>query len=307
VSPKRTKNKTLTNIGASVRARLLNIAKKSKRDYNRILVQYAQERLLYRFSVSTYRDNFILKGALLFLTYDMPQHRPTKDIDFLGKAVKNDLAEIKKVMKEVASIKVDDGVIFDPATVEVEQIAEQAEYVGIRVSLQSVIGGAKNVMQVDIGFGDTIVAGPLEIEFPTMLDYPAPHIKVYSLESAIAEKFEAIVRLNIVTSRMKDFYDIIYLSQHNSFKADILLEAMKQTFETRNTPIVDRKIIWSTTFKKDESKERQWNAFHTTNKLDLLGTWIDSVEMTERFLEPILEHPERYSQWQPDKFRWQER
>ena len=288
MNPKKTKGKTVTNIGASVRARLLNIARKSNRDYNRILIQYAQERLLYRFSISRYRDNFILKGALLFLTYDMPQHRPTKDIDFLGKAVKNDLAEIKKVMKEVAAIKVDDGVIFDPATVEVEKIAEQAEYVGTRVSLQSAIGGAKNVMQIDIGFGDTIVAGPLDIDFPTMLDYPAPHIKVYSLESAIAEKFEAIVRLNIVTSRMKDFYDIIYLSQHNSFKAEILHEAISQTFETRNTPIADRKIVWGTTFKKDESKKKQWNAFHTTNKLDRIGTWSEGIALIEQFLEPLI-------------------
>jgi predicted nucleotidyltransferase component of viral defense system len=239
----------------------------------------------------------------------MPQHRPTKDIDFLAKAVKNDLAEIKKVMKEVVSIKVDDGVTFDPATVEVEQIAEQAEYVGTRVSLQSVIGGAKNVMQIDIGFGDTIVAGPLDIEFPTMLDYPAPHIKVYSLESAIAEKFEAIVRLNVVTSRMKDFYDIIYLSRHNSFKAEVLLNAIQQTFETRNTPLADRKIIWSRTYKKGEAHEKQWNAFHTTNKLDLVGTWPESIGMIEQFLEPLIsaktnEAVSRFT-WIQEKGKWE--
>ena len=288
MSPKQTKGKTVTNIGASVRARLLNIARKSNRDYNRILIQYAQERLLYRFSISRYRDNFILKGALLFLTYDMPHHRPTKDIDFLGHAVKNELADIKKVMKEVTAIKVDDGVTFDPSTVVVERIAEQAEYVGTRVTVQSSIGGARNVMQIDIGFGDKIVAGPLDIEFPTMLDYPAPHIKVYSLESAMAEKFEAIVRLNVVTSRMKDFYDLVYLAQHHTFKADILTEAIKLTFETRGTPLADRKIIWSSAFKKDESREKQWNAFHTTNKLSKVGTLEDIVGMLEIFLEPVI-------------------
>ena len=233
MSQKQIKGKAVTNVGASVRARLLNIAKKSKRDYNRILVQYTQERLLYRFSVSRFRDNFILKGALLFLTYDMPQHRPTKDIDFLGRAVKNDLTDIEKVMKEVVAIEVDDGVTFDPSTVAVEQITEQAEYVGMRVSVESSIGGARIAMQIDIGFGDKMVAGPLDIDFPVLLDYPAPHIKIYSLESAIAEKFEAIVRFNVATSRMKDFYDLVYLAQHHRFKADILAEAINLTFETR--------------------------------------------------------------------------
>jgi len=150
----------------------------------------------------------------------MPQARPAKDIDFLGLGVKNDVDEIKRVIQEVIAIKINDGVIFDPSSVRVRQIAEQAEYIGTRVSAQSSIGGARNVMQIDIGFGDKIVSGPLDIEYPTILDYPAAHIKVYSLESAIAEKFEAIVRFNVATSRMKDFYDIIYLSKHTTFKAD---------------------------------------------------------------------------------------
>jgi len=292
-------------MGASVRARLLNIARKSNRDYNRILIQYAQERLLYRFSISRYRDNFILKGALLFLTYDMPHHRPTKDIDFLCQAIKNDLTDIEKVMKEIAAITVDDGVTFDPSTVVVERIAEQAEYIGTRVSVQSSIGGVRNIMQIDIGFGDKIVAGPLDIEFPVMLDYPAPHIKVYSLESAIAEKFEAIVRLNVVTSRMKDFYDLVYLAQHHIFTADILSEAIKTTFETRGTPLADRRVIWSNEYKSDTQREKQWNAFHKTNKLSKVGTIEDIIEMLEKFLEPILVDHKQYSEWLPDQFKWQ--
>lgn len=180
-------------------------------------------------------------------------------------------------MKEIVAIKVDDGVMFDPSAVVVEQIAEQAEYVRMRVSVQSSIGGARIVMQIDIGFGDKIVAGPLDIEFPVMLDYPAPHINIYSLESAIAEKFEAIVRFNAATSRMKDFYDLVYLAHHHTFKADILTEAINLTFETRGTPLKNRTSIWSSAFKKDEAKEKQWNAFHKTNKLRLAGIWKECV------------------------------
>ena len=307
MSPKKEMDKHPTNVGASVRARLLNIARKSGQDYNRVLIRYAQERLLYRFSVSHYRSNFILKGALLFLTYNMPDHRPTKDIDFLCLGVKNDIDGIKSVMEAVAAITVEDGVTFDSTTIAVEPIVEQAEYGGLRASIRCSIGAAKNVLQIDVGFGDKITAGPLDIEFPVMLDFPTPHIKVYSLESAIAEKFEAIVRLNVVTSRMKDFYDLAHLAQHQAFSADVLAEAIELTFNTRGTPLPDRQMIFSDAFKSHSNKETQWTAFHATNKLTPVGSFRDAIGLIERFLEPILVDPKPYSRWQPDQFRWQVR
>jgi predicted nucleotidyltransferase component of viral defense system len=307
MSPKKGTDRHPTNVGASVRARLLNIARKSGQDYNRVLIRYAQERLLYRFSISPYRTNFILKGALLFLTRNMPDHRPTKDIDFLCQGLKNDIEGMKSVMEEVAAITVEDGVTFDSTTIAVEPITEQAEYGGLRTSIRCSIGGANNVLQIDTGFGDKITAGPLDIEFPVMLDFPTPHIKVYSLESAIAEKFEAIVRLNVVTSRMKDFYDLVHLAQHQAFSADVLAEAIGLTFNTRGTPLPDRQMIFSDTFKSDGNKQTQWSAFHTTNRLDPIGSFRDAIGLIERFLEPILADPKPYSRWQPDLFRWQMR
>jgi predicted nucleotidyltransferase component of viral defense system len=301
------KNKPVTNIGASVRAQLLNIARKSGQDYNRVLIRYAQERLLYRFSVSDYRTNFILKGALLFLTYDMPDHRPTKDIDFLGHGVTNEIEGIKSVIEEVTAIVVEDGVTFDHSTIVVEPIAEQTEYGGLRVSMQSSVGGARNVLQVDVGFGDRITAGPIDVDFPTMLDFPAPHISVYSLESAIAEKFEAIVRLNIATSRMKDFYDLVHLAKHQTLGAGTLAEAIQLTFSTRATPIPDREMIFSDSFKHDNTKETQWTAFHRTNKLTPVGSFRHAIGLIEQFLGPILVDPTLYSRWQPDMFKWQMR
>ena len=233
MSPESKKDRTVTNIGASVRARLLNIARRSGQDYNRALIRYAQERLLFRLSVSPFRDNFILKGALLFLSYDMPDLRPTKDIDFLCSGVMNDVDGIKSMLDEVASIKSDDGVSYYANTIAIEPIAEESEYGGLRVTLECSVGGARNVLQIDIGFGDKIVAGPVDIDYPVLLDFPAPRIRVYSLESAIAEKFEAIVRFNIVTSRMKDFYDLAYVARHHKIRADALSEALAITFTTR--------------------------------------------------------------------------
>jgi predicted nucleotidyltransferase component of viral defense system len=299
------KNKPVTNIGASVRAQLLNIAKKSGQDYNRVLIRYAQERLLYRFSVSDYRSNFILKGALLFLTYDMPDHRPTKDIDFLGHGVTNELEGIKSVIDEVTAIVVEDGVTFDHSTIVVEPIAEQTEYGGLRVSIRCSVGGARNVLQVDVGFGDRITAGPLDVDFPTMLDFPAPHISVYSLESAIAEKFEAIVRLNIATSRMKDFYDLVHLATHQALGAGTLAKAIRLTFSTRGTPLPDPEMIFNDSFKHDNTKETQWTAFHRTNKLTPVGSFKDAIGLIEQFLGPILVEPKLYSRWQPVLLQWQ--
>ena len=299
------KNKPVTNIGASVRAQLLNIARKSGQDYNRVLIRYAQERLLYRFSVSDYRTNFILKGALLFLTYDMPDHRPTKDIDFLGHGVTNEIEGIKSVIEEVTAIVVEDGVTFDHSTIVVETIAEQTEYGGLRVSMQCSVGGARNVLQVDVGFGDRIIAGPLDVDFPTMLDFPAPHLSVYSLESAIAEKFEAIMRLDIATSRMKDFYDLVHLAKHQALGAGTLAEAIRLTFSTRGTPLPEREMIFSDSLRYDNTKETQWIAFHRTNKLTPVGSFRDAIGLIEQFLGPILVDPKLHSRWQPDLFQWQ--
>lgn len=289
MSPRQAKNKKVINIGASVRARLLNIARKNNEDYNRILNQYAQERLIYRFSISRYRESFILKGALLFYIYKIPRVRPTKDVDFLSTGINNDISLIKRIIQEIVEIKVDDGVVFYTSSVTVEQIAEEAEYPGIRVSVRSSIGGARNVMQIDIGFGDNLVADPVWRDYPTLLDYPAPHISVYPIESAIAEKFEAIVRFNIATSRMKDFYDIIFLSRSYTFIAETLFEAIKITFDTRGRLLTDSQIIWSDSFKNDEAMEKQWSAFHVTNKLRSFGSWTESIKMIEHFLLPIIE------------------
>jgi predicted nucleotidyltransferase component of viral defense system len=305
MSPRRGKDKQRSNLGASVRARLLNIARKGGHDYNRVLIRYAQERLLYRISISPYRDNLILKGALLFLTYDMPDLRPTKDIDFLGRGVNNDVDDIKSVMEEIAAMAVEDGVTFDSSMIAVEPIAEQAEYGGLRVSIRCSVGGARNVLRVDVGFGDRITPGPLDVDFPVMLDFPIPHIKVYSLESAIAEKFEAIVRLNIVTSRMKDFYDLVHLARHQSFNASILADAIRLTFTTRGTLLADRTLIFGDSFANDHGRETQWVAFHATNKLTPVGTFGEAIALIDRFLEPILVDPTSYLRWQPDRFQWQ--
>ncbi|MBC7474479.1 MAG: nucleotidyl transferase AbiEii/AbiGii toxin family protein [Candidatus Sericytochromatia bacterium] len=295
--------KEVKNIGLSVRAKLLTLSKERNIDFNSILIQYFHERFLYRLSTSDYRNNFILKGALCFLAYDISRLRPTKDIDFLGKATANDLENIKKIMQTVTSIEVADGVIFNPKNITVERIKEDADYEGVRVKVESNLASVKIRIQLDIGFGDIVVAGPNDIYFPVLLGFPVPHISVYSRESMIAEKFQAIVYLNYTTSRLKDFYDIIFLAQSFEFELSTLKEAIKQTFSKRNTPLDGRKLVFSNEFKTNQDKQDMWLAFLKRVKIESNLNFSDTMGKICDFLDPVFTKEKGI--WNPKPWSWE--
>jgi predicted nucleotidyltransferase component of viral defense system len=295
--------KEIKNLGASVRTKLMALSKERRVDFNSILIQYFHERFLYRLSISDYKENFILKGALSFLAYDISRLRPTKDIDFLGKVTANDLENIKNIMQEVSSIEATDGINFNPANITVERIKEDADYEGVRVKIEGNLGTIKLKIQLDIGFGDIVVAGPKDIDFPVLLEFPIPNIKVYSRESMIAEKFQAIVYLNYTTSRLKDFYDIIFLAQGFAFDLSTLKEAINQTFNKRNTPLDDRKLVFSDEFKNDKDKQDMWLAFLKRVKLESNLNFSEATDKNHDFLEPVF--TEEKGIWNPELWRWQ--
>ncbi len=178
-------SKEIKNIGVSIRQKLLSIAKKSGSDYNALLNQFFQERFLYKLSISPYKNNFILKGALLLLPYNIARTRLTKDIDFLGKSIDNDIDEIKNIISDICSIKTSDGIEFIVHEIKAQRIKEDAQYGGIRLHIPYKLHTIKGVIQIDIGFGDKIIGGPVKAEFPVLLDFPAPLINVYSIETAV--------------------------------------------------------------------------------------------------------------------------
>ncbi len=193
------------DIAASVRQRLLNIAKEQEEDFNLILTRYGLERMLYRLSQSEWRDKFLLKGAMLFALWHDEPHRPTRDADFLG-FVNPDIDNITAIFQSLCSITVDDdGLKFDPETVTAEEIRENHAYEGIRVHLSGELSGAKIILQIDIGFGDVVTPDPDEIEYPTLLDQEVPKLKAYPVYTVIAEKFEAMIKLGMINTRMKDY------------------------------------------------------------------------------------------------------
>ena len=296
--------KEIKNIAASVKERLRNISIQTGKEFQSVIRQYVQERFLYRLSESIYSNNLILKGALLFIAHDISRNRPTRDIDFLGSIISNEIDDIIVVIKEILNVNYEDGLKFDSDSTEAEDIVEDGDYKGVRIKFYAYLENSRERVQLDIGFGDKITAGPIEIEFPTILDFPAPKLKVYSIETAIAEKFEAIVSLQLQTSRMKDFYDVLFFAEKYNFKKDILFEAFSTTFNNRSTDLAMSKKIFEDNFKNDERFQNLWNAFLQRNKLESNKTFSEVVSKIQSFIQPIFESKIK-NNWNPDKWKWE--
>ncbi len=248
------------NIGASVRARLLDRARAERSDFQILLTRYALERLLYRLSVSPHRDRFILKGAMLFVTWVADPFRPTRDLDLLGHG-DNDAEDIAETFRDICAQPVaDDGVTFDVATLTAAPIREEVEYAGVRVRTTATIAGARIAIQVDIGFGDAITPAAIDIDYPALLDAPAPHLRAYPVETVVAEKFEALVTLGVANSRLKDFYDLWVISRTFELRQAALVEAVQRTFERRGT-VIPSDIPVGLTDEFAEAWAAQWRAF----------------------------------------------
>lgn len=278
--------KSYKNNAASIRQRLLNYSKTNQKPFNEILQYYAMERFLYRLSLSQHKNKFILKGALMLRLWNTSDSRPTMDIDMLGRT-SNDAGNIIQQIKEMLIVEApDDGLCFDVASLQSEQIKENADYHGIRVLFKGSLDTAKVHMQIDVGFGDIVYPVPEKSVMPTILDLPAPELFVYSRETVIAEKFEAMIKLGNLNSRMKDFYDIWMLSRQFDFKGAELAEAIRLTFENRSTIISVEIEAFSEQFI--ESKQIQWITFvKRINQEHVPAQFKDIISSIKSFLYPL--------------------
>lgn len=278
-------SKDIRNIAASVRQKLKNKAAQDKRPFAELLQYYAMERFLYRLTQSEYAERFILKGALMLRAWKSPEIRPTMDIDMLG-ITSNEVDSICTQIADVIAIDIDDGLLFDPATIKGEIIKEDADYEGVRVRFIGRFDNARVTMQIDVGFGDIIHPEPVEMELPNILDSPAPKLLCYSRESAIAEKFEAMIKLGELNSRMKDFYDIWLLSRQFDFNGAELAEAVRLTLEHRGTEIPE--VVTAFTDDFVNSKQVQWKAFHKRLGQEYVSDdFFEVISGIKAFLEPI--------------------
>ena len=282
--------KTLTNVAASISQKLLNRSRENKEDFQLVLTRYALERLLYRLSQSKYANEFILKGALLFLVWTDEPYRPTRNLDLLGFG-ESSTSQLTTVFRTLCNMKQDDGLVFEAETISAEEIRGQQEYDGIRVTLTVHLGQASIPLQIDVRFGDVVTPRPEQAEFPTILDMPPPSILTYSKDSVIAEKYEAIVRLGIANSRMKDFCDVWMLSETFSFNGATLVEAIESTFARRKTDLpMGEPVALTSDFARDMVKQTQWTAFVNRSRLSVSVGMLDSITTSIRaFLLPPTE------------------
>ncbi len=275
----------IKDVARSVHQRLLNVARETGRPFNDVVQYYADERWLHRLSKSSHGGRFVLKGALMLLVWDTPITRPTRDIDLLG-MVSNDLESIRSQMAEVCRTPVeDDGLVFDAEGVTTERIAEDADYEGVRAKFRAHLGTNRIAMQIDIGFSDVITPGPVRITYPTILDQPAADLQAYNRETVVAEKFEAMVKLGELNSRMKDFFDIWLLARNFEFDGRVMAEAIRRTFERRGTPLEAKPLCFMDEFAVAPSKVAQWSAFVRRTRLaDAPAEFPEVVEYARVFL-----------------------
>jgi hypothetical protein len=279
------------NTGHSVFQRLLNISRTNREDFNLLLLRYGIERLLYRLSISSHKDRFVLKGASLFLVWKGHNYRVTKDADLLGfgDPDANQIAEVFKDICQIACSQ-DDGMIYLTESLKTEVIREDQEYDGVRITLTGLLHQARIPLQIDVGFGDTITPEPEFIEFPTLIEMPAPNMKAYPRYTLVAEKLEAIVRLGLANSRMKDFYDIWLVSKLFDFDGKILCQAISNTFKRRNTRLPEKEpFAFTSEFYEDQQKKQQWKAFvKKTKPEDATDDFGVIVAKISEFLTPVL-------------------
>jgi len=290
----------------SVAAQLRNFARQNRLDYNSVLTRYMNECFLARLACSPHADNLILKGGMSLLVVSLPHTRPTKDIDFLGRGVGNTPEQCQAIISQIAPIELNDGVSFDTSQISHEVITEEEQYPGVRIKLVGYLGPKTHLpLQIDIGFGDiTVPAYPPPISFPQILElHDEICVRVYSLETSIAEKFEAIVSLGQINSRMKDIYDIWMLCAYQTFAGEVLSEAILKTFERRHTSLPESVLAFDPQYLADGTKQEQWAAFLNKNRLKTTAPEEIAIVLSEiaTFLSPVTRALTEKKPW---LYRW---
>lgn len=275
---------------ASIRARLLNLARERGEDFQITLRNYLFERFLYRLSRSDFKDRFVLKGAMLLRLWADQPYRATADLDLLSRGTNSSDAVASDIAQICATQLTEEAVSFGAASVQAEPIRADQEYAGVRVTLEARLGTIRERLQIDVGFGDALWPNPEALAYPAALGEPAPLLRAYRPETVIAEKLEAIVSLGIRNSRIKDFFDIDYLARKERFDTPTLVEAIRRTFQRRGTPIpVEPPIGLTLEFWMQPGRDAQVRAF--ARRARLAVTVSDATELGQRvatFAIPLL-------------------
>lgn len=293
------------NLAASIHRRLLNGARERGEDAQFILQRYAAERFLYRLGKSQHREQFVLKGAMLFALWGGSVYRATRDLDFTGYG-SDEIEAVLQRFRDICTLAVeDDGMLFDARTLTGAPIRDEAEYGGLRIVFEARLGMHQIRMQVDVGFGNAIEPAATEADYPTLFDAPAPRIRAYPHEAVVAEKLHAMVVLGERNSRYKDFYDLQVLSRQFPFDGERLTRAIAATFGRRHTPIdAALPAALAPRFYADDTRAEQWRAYLTRNALPgAPADFAAAGELLQAFLVPpwraLAARAEHSGAWRP--------
>ncbi len=294
----------------SIKGKLKYRSRITKRLYSEILTMFLIERFIYRISISNYKGNFILKGGvLLYAIYNKEYPRATADIDLLSKGIKNDVDKIKKVFQDIIGIDYrNDFVTYDLESLDLSGLTKGDFYTGVKVTVESYLGKSKQKISIDIGFGDIVKPEVLQMEFPTILDLETPKINVYSKESIIAEKFEAIVSLGELNSRYKDYFDIYTLLNTTDFNYNAILGAIKATFDQRKTSL-DYIILYDDEYINNPTRRRFWNSMIKKRGIKQEISFIECGRMIRDFVKPIVnelkeKRASSFKKWSHKNKKW---
>lgn len=278
----------MTGREESVAARLKMAAARKGISFQYATLLYMHEGFLRRLSASAYHDRFILKGGLLLQCLSESSARTTKDIDLLGRGIADDATGINAAVIAIVTSPEDEALRFDEGSLEVEDITEGNEYYGARIRITCYLGSIRNTIQVGIGFGDAVESPLLEIEYPILVDGRAFSLLSYPLSTVIAEKFEAMVALVDINSRMKDFWNVAYLLENYDIPHEELLWAFEATFLKRGTPRPAEPIVFSAEYVHSKPALVRWKAFlkrsHLPDK-----EWVRTLEIIRARLRPLYE------------------
>ena len=289
----------MKNPAASVRARLLNLSRQCGEPFDALMEHYAIGRFLYRLANSGYRERFVLKGAQLFRIWGAEQHRPTRDLDLLGYGDSSE-ETIQVIFSELVQMPVDQEDGLEWGEVKTGPIRDDLTYGGIRADLPVLLAGARLSLQVDVGFGDAITPEAEEAEWQQLLDFPAARLLIYPAETVVAEKLEAAVTLGLVNSRMKDFFDLHWLSENQAFEGNLLIQSVQATFARRETSLPEETPLALTeTFSTDPEKQLQWNAFRRKGRL-AAPELVDLIDGLSAFLAPLFSGDAENRTWKPE-------
>jgi predicted nucleotidyltransferase component of viral defense system len=293
------------NVGASVYQRLKNLSKERGLDMPGLLRRYAQERLLYRLSVSDHADSFCVKGGVLLSAYNAGELlRPTEDVDFNGFDREANINDLDEALREILMLPVDDdGVVFDVKSMKIEK-DRTGIIPGGKIALKAMVHTAEVLVRVDVGFGNPVNPEARLIEMPTLLagSAPRPVVLAYPLETVIAEKIHAMVQFGIANTRVKDYFDIWMLSRLHSFDGEALTAAVTETFAVQEREIPPAELDGLTP-EYAEDAEEMWNSFlkriDARSKLHFADVVADLAGMIHPVTEAARVGGVLYGTWQP--------